>query len=185
VTSSRYDGLPPAARRRLFVRAVFRPTLSTTGLLLIYYLVPLDGDVTGSTVATLFVALVGIVAVLTWQIKTIRTATYPRLRAIETTAISLPLFILCFAAAYFTISRISPASFSEALDRTDSLYFTVTIFATVGFDDITAVSQQARILVTIQMIGDLILVGVVAHLILEAVQSGLTRKEVGTNQTSN
>ena len=156
-----------------------RPTLSTTGLLLTYYLLPLGDGAPRMTPTTLLVALVVVVALLTWQVQTIRTATYPRLRAIETTAFTLPLFLLLFAAAYFATSSTSPASFSEGLDRTDALYFAVTVFATVGFGDIHAVSQGARVLVTIQMIGDLLLIGVVAHVILGAVRSGLRRQESG------
>jgi voltage-gated potassium channel len=38
------------------------------------------------------------------------------------------------------------------IDRTDSLYFTVTVFATVGFGDIFPASQMARLVVTAQMI---------------------------------
>jgi voltage-gated potassium channel len=180
VTDGRYDELPAPTRRRLLVRALLRPTLSTTGMLLTYYLLPWGDGARGPSALTVFAALVIVVAVLTWQVRTIRTATYPRLRAIETTAISLPLFILVFAGVYFGASSASPASFSEGLDRTDALYFAVTVFASVGFGDITAVTQGARVLVTIQMIGDLILVGFVAHVVLGAVRSGLRRQERGT-----
>jgi hypothetical protein len=49
-----------------------------------------------------------------------------------------------------------PANFStHALTRTDALYFTVTVFSTVGFGDITAASQSARLVVTAQMLLDL------------------------------
>ena len=135
----RYDELPAATRRRLFVRALVRPTLSTTGLVLIYYLLPLGDGAPRLTATTLFVALVIVVALITWHVRTIRTATYPRLRAIETTAVSLPLFLLLFAAA-----------------------------------------QGARVLVMIQMIGDLLLVGIVARLVLGAVRTGIGRQERGT-----
>ena len=178
--TGRYEELPAATRRRLLVRALVRPTLSTTGLFLTYYLLPLEDGAPRMTATTLFVALFIVVALLTWQVQTIRTARYPRLRAIETTAISLPLFILLFAAAYFATSTTSPASFSEGMDRTDALYFAVTVFATVGFGDIHAVTQGARVLVTIQMIGDLLLIGVVAHVILGAVRYGLRRQESGS-----
>src|SRR6185436_15828104 len=71
----------------------------------------LGGSEAGPTAVTVFVALVVVVAVLTWQVRAIRTATYPR-----------------------------------------------------G-------------LVTIQMIGDLVLVGIVARVVLGAVRSGLRRQE--------
>ena len=180
MAAGRYDELPAATRRRLLVRALVRPTLSTTGLLLTYYLLPLGNSVPRMTATTLLVALAIVVALLTWQVHTIRTATYPRLRAIETTAFSLPLFILLFASAYFASSSTNPASFSEGLDRTDALYFAITVFASVGFGDITAVTQGARILVMIQMIGDLLLVGIVARVVLGAVRIGMGRQERGT-----
>jgi voltage-gated potassium channel len=37
------------------------------------------------------------------------------------------------------------------MTHTDALYFTVTVFATVGFGDITARTDTARLLVTVQI----------------------------------
>ena len=45
---------------------------------------------------------------------------------------------------------------------------TVTVLATVGFGDITAKTDPARLVVTIQMVADLILIAVVVRLILGA-----------------
>ena len=56
--------------------------------------------------------------------------------------------------------------------RTDSLYFTVTVFATVGFGDITATSQVARIVVIAQMILDLLVLGLVVKVFVGAVEIG-------------
>jgi voltage-gated potassium channel len=83
----------------------------------------------------------------------------------------VPLFLLLFASAYFAMARTSPASFStHSLTRTDALYFTVTAFSTVGFGDITAVSQQARLVVTAQMLLDLLVLGLGIRVFLGAVQ---------------
>jgi hypothetical protein len=66
----------------------------------------------------------------------------------------------------------NPANFStQPLTRTDALYFTVTVFATVGFGDITAVSQSARLVVTVQMLLDLLALGLVVRAFVGAVQS--------------
>jgi voltage-gated potassium channel len=81
----------------------------------------------------------------------------------------VPLFLLLFASVYFVMERASPASFSHALTRTDSLYFTVTVFSTVGFGDITAASQTARLLVTAQMILDLLALGLGIRVFIGAV----------------
>jgi Ion channel len=178
--TARQDTDLPRARRRVLLRALVRPTLTTTGLVLLYYLLPLGERLNGATVTRLLLGLVLFAALLTWQVRQIRTAKYPRLRAIEALSFSGPLFLLFFAALYYATARVTPTSFSEGLSRTDSLYFTVTVFATVGFGDITAVTQSARVMVMLQMIGDLVLVGVVARTIVGAVNTGLSRKELET-----
>ena len=72
-----------------------------------------------------------------------------------------------------------PSNFTvETLTRTDSLYFTVTIFSTVGFGDISPASEGARILVTAQMILDLIVLGLGIRILVGAV-------DVGRQKTSN
>ena len=45
--------------------------------------------------------------------------------------------------------------FGEHLSHTDGPYFAVTVFSTVGFGDITAKTEGARLAVTGQMIADL------------------------------
>ena len=51
----------------------------------------------------------------------------------------------------------------------------VTVFATVGFGDISAVSSVARVLVTVQMVGDLVLIGLVLRVFMTAVDRGRRR----------
>jgi voltage-gated potassium channel len=51
------------------------------------------------------------------------------------------------------------------LTKTGSLYFTITVFSTVGFGDITPVTDAARLVVSVQMIGDLLVIGIVVKLI--------------------
>ena len=65
------------------------------------------------------------------------------------------MFLCLFALLYTSMSITSASSFSEPLSRTDALYFTTSTFATVGFGDITPVSQLARGVVSVQMIADL------------------------------
>jgi len=62
------------------------------------------------------------------------------------------------------------------MTHTNALYFVVTVFATVGFGDITAQTEAARLLVTGQMITDLIILGLGAKVILGAVQRGRQRQ---------
>lgn len=151
--------------------------LLTTGLLLAaYYLLPLDSAFTAGTVAALAVGIAAVALLLVWQARVIARSARPRLRAAETLATSLPLFILLFSATYYLLERSAPESFSEALSRSDALYFTMTVFATVGFGDISPRSTPARLLATGQMTIDLILIGVAARMLVNAVQEGMRQQ---------
>jgi len=70
------------------------------------------------------------------------------------------------------MERASAASFTEPLTRTDALYFTVTVFSTVGFGDITAKSETARVVLIVQMLADLAFLGAGIRVLLGAVQRG-------------
>ena len=74
------------------------------------------------------------------------------------------------------MAAASADNFGAKLTHSDVLYFTVTVFATVGFGDITARSEGARLLVTGQMVTDLIILGIGAKIILGAVTRGRRRQ---------
>jgi Ion channel len=81
-----------------------------------------------------------------------------------------------FSVTYYVMSQMDPHTFSEPLTRLDSLYFVTTTFATVGFGDITADTQLARAVTTIQMAGDIVLVGLVARVVLGTAQEAMNRQ---------
>jgi hypothetical protein len=61
------------------------------------------------------------------------------------------------------------------LSRTDAMYFSATVFTTVGFGDIAAKSQAARIIVTFQMMLDLVIIGIVVRGVVSAIKTGRQR----------
>ena len=92
---------------------------------------------------------------------------------------AVPFFLLIFASAYFLMARAQASSFTEPLTRTDALYFTVTVFATVGFGDIAPTTQLTRIVTMFQMIADLLVLGVLLRVVLGAVKLGQQRRSGG------
>jgi voltage-gated potassium channel len=80
-----------------------------------------------------------------------------------------------YASVYVVMSHSDPHSFSEVLGRTDALYFTMTVFATVGFGDITPVTETARIVTMTQMLAGILAVGHAAKLLVGAVHEAVTR----------
>jgi hypothetical protein len=149
---------------------------STVGLVAIYYLIPLDPSSIGVTVVQLAVGLLVLVGLVVYQVRSIVRATYPALRAVGALATSVPLFLLLFAGTYYVMGGISEANFSEPLTRTDALYFTVTVFSTVGFGDITATTESTRILVMGQMVAGVVIIGLGARVIVDAVKRGQRRQ---------
>jgi hypothetical protein len=145
--------------------------LSTiTALTTLYFVVPMDrqGKAQPAVAVLAVMTVSGLLGAL--QVRTILRSRRPTLRAIEALAFTIPLLLLGFASVYFLMSQSDPTAFTEALSRADALYFGVTVFATVGFGDITPVSQSARMVVTGQMIFNLLVLGVGLRVVVGAVQ---------------
>jgi len=164
----RSRALPPQAVRRLVVRSL----LISVALVVLYYRLPMTGALDASGTALLVVGLVVLVVLIVWQVRAILRSPYPGLRAIEALAGVIPLFLLLFAAAYVLLANAQPQAFTEPLTKTSALYFTVTVFATVGFGDIVPKSDAARVVTTVQMLGDLVVLGLVVRVILGAARVG-------------
>jgi len=176
MTAQQYQDLPPAKRRRLIVGAVLRSLLVAAVLVAVYYVLPLDRPWDAATAARLGVGLLVIAAVIGWGVKITAASPYPGVRAAETLALILPFFLLLFASTYYLMERASAVSFTQPLTRTDALYFTVTVFTTVGFGDISAKSEAARVVLIVQMLADLVLLGAGIRVLLSAVQRGRERR---------
>src|SRR5690349_867859 len=129
--------------RRVAVRSLLRSAALSVSLILAYYLLPLQPG-TGAALTWLVGGLTLVVVVIATQLRAILSAKYPWLRTITVLAVGTPLLIVAFAATYYLMAASDPASFSQPLDRTAALYFTVTVLATVGFGDIVPVTAIAR-----------------------------------------
>jgi voltage-gated potassium channel len=166
---ARPEARPP---RRIIAGAALRAVGSTAALVAIYYLLPLDRSATWVAVTMLTIGLVALTGLVVFQVRWILRSRFPGLRGVEALATSIPLFVLLFASTYVVMATISAGNFSEPLTRTGALYFTVTVFSTVGFGDITAKTDAARLVVTGQMIVDLVTIGLAVKVIVGAVKRG-------------
>jgi Ion channel len=175
--------VPQPAPLGKIIRAMLRALGSAVALVAIYYLLPLDHSARWLAITMLVIGLVALIALVAYQVRVIIASPFPGLRAVEALAISVPLFLLLFASTYVVLAALATGSFNQSMNHTNALYFTVTVFATVGFGDITAQTETARLLVTGQMITDLIILGLGARVILGAVQRGRHRQPHGTNTT--
>lgn len=165
---------PDGVERKDLFRAVLTAIAATTVVLAIYYLAPLQ-EQHESAFVMVAIGVVIIALVLSHEVRAILRHDKPVSRALVSLAIVIPLFIVVFAWIYLTMSRANPAAFGEPLSRTGALYFTVTILSTVGFGDITPSTDQARLVVTTQMVADAVLLVVAVRLIFRSASKRSTQ----------
>lgn len=160
--------LDKAARRHVLVLAVLRTAVVLALVVLFYFAVPVGGFNDNNPAAAwirLGLVLLAFLATSALQLRMILAAEVPQIRAAEAVVETVLMFLCLFALLYASMSTTDPSAFTEPLSKVDALYFTTVTFATVGFGDITPVSQLARAVVTVQMIaglGALVLVAKVA-----------------------
>jgi hypothetical protein len=179
VATSVDSGLGDFERSHL-VKMLVRAAVSAVLLVVLYYVFPIEHRAHQSVALRVSVALVVFAVVLAVEVRQIAKHDHPMLRAGVAMATIIPLFLVLFAWIYLTMSTSDPASFGGTLNRTGALYFTVTVFSTVGFGDITPKTDPARIVAMVQMLSDLAVLAVVVRLILGAATRGMARQ-----QTSN
>jgi voltage-gated potassium channel len=147
------------------VLSVLRTLLVTVLALLVYARAPWDRLEDASAVGLFLVWLFLLGLALWWQLRAVARSPHPWLRAAQAVVLVLLLLVVPFATAYAYASASDPGNFTQPLTRIDALYFTVTVFATVGFGDIAPVTEGARVLVTVQMVIDLVLIGVIIRVL--------------------
>ena len=152
-------------------------------LLFLYYHLPLDRRSNGSLVLDVVGSVVLLVAMIAWQVRAIVRSKYPAIRATQALTATAALFLLLFASIYYTVSLGEAGTFSEELSRSDALYFTVTVFSTVGFGDITPKGEAVRMVVATQMLLDLVVLGLAIKVILGAVQRGRTKSSTDEGES--
>ncbi|HEY5978492.1 MAG TPA: potassium channel family protein [Microlunatus sp.] len=171
--------LPPPPPRRawtLVLPMVLRMTVSVSLLLGVYYAMPTARTREGSDLPWLVLDLCIFAILVGAQIPIIVRARYPILRAVEALGVLVPVYLVIFARIYLASSIGDPRAFSTDLDQTTALYFTVTVFATVGFGDIVAQSDRTMLLVTTQMLLNLAILGLMIRLLTGAARRGVARR---------
>jgi hypothetical protein len=158
-------------RMRLITIASMRTTVTVVLLLILYAIFPVEPITFGETFARLILALAILGLVVGIQVRAIMAANYPQLRATEAVVIAVTVFVVLFSLLYLGLAQADAGSFSKPLDRVSAFYFTVTVLSTVGFGDIVADTDLARLSVTVQMLLNLTLIAVVVRVFFSVANS--------------
>ena len=150
----------------------------SVAIFVIYFTIPFDHLAwTGQAVTRTVIGMFAFALVLGFLIKRILKADVPQLRAAETLIISLVLFICFYASIYLGTSNHEPRTFNVLLTHASALYFTIVTFGTVGYGDITANSDLAKLLVSAQIIFDVVFIAALARLVIFASKFSLNRED--------
>lgn len=158
---------PPALpTRRDGLTLVLRPLAIVAAVVILYALTPVNAGPAAMAAGITALASLGFLLwVMVRQTRRIMRHPEPSLAALEALALLGTLFVLSFSLTYVALAASDPAAFSQPVDKVAALYFSMTVLSTVGFGDIAAVSDVARIAVVVQMIANLVLLALVVQFI--------------------
>jgi voltage-gated potassium channel len=147
-----------------------RVVAATALLLGAYAIMPVDwGASSWGAIPFMVAGLVLFTWIFARQLRKVYRADFPVMRAFEAVVFLVLFFLVLFAALAVILESQQPGTYSEHLNKVDGFYFAVTTLATVGYGDITPVSSTARVIVTIQMLGNVLLLYVAIRAIGQAV----------------
>jgi voltage-gated potassium channel len=144
--------------------------------LIIYFVIPVDfhtetGIVGHGVLSLVAIALVS--ALVLWQV--LLQIDDPG-RRIDGLLLSMVAGVLVFALAFFRLHLEEPEQFVGMSTRIDSLYFTMTTLLTVGYGDINASGQTARVMVLLQMVFNIAVIATAASTLNSRVRENAARR---------
>lgn len=148
---------------------------------------PPDGSLqtTLTIIALLLLWTLIFAIVFRWQIQRIHRGGNPQARMFEALAVIFVLFLAVFAKIYHLLSVGYPPTFSEPLDYFAALYYALVVLSTVGFGDITPIGTVARAITMVQIVLDLVLLGVAVRVITGAAERARDRKRAAAEGNGN
>lgn len=138
-------------------------------LFVVYFTVPLDFFGPARPVFSwifLLCALLVLAALILYQIRLVVTDS-DKGRPALAIALLIVLSLFVFSRTYLALA-LADGQFNGLHTRIDALYFTVTTMSTVGYGDVSAVGQAARVVVMVQILFNFVF--------LTAGASALTRR---------
>ena len=148
-------------------RSLVKSALLVVGMGIAYAWLPLRGERWWIGAAAGVAAIVGIMPITIRRLRAVRQAEKPVLAALEAVTLLVAMLLFGFAAVYFAID-VDQGQFEGLETRLDAIYFTVVTLSTVGFGDITATGQAARAIVILNVLANLIFLGVVVRVMARA-----------------
>ena len=131
----------------------------------LYFVIPLSGRLHLNAVLRGLVTLLVLALVAGGFVVQLRRHVDDLARRVDGLVVAIVLVVLVFALSFYLLERAQPGQLEGVRTRVDALYFTMSTMTTVGYGDVHAVGQAARILVLIQMAFNVVFVAAAASLL--------------------
>jgi pectin methylesterase-like acyl-CoA thioesterase len=148
-------------------RGIVRIAVLALALSALYAVIPLQTELWWLGLLLGLIALLAITPFTVRRATAIATSERPMLAAAEAIVWVVAMLVFGFSSVYLAINR-GEGEFVGLSTKVDAVYFTATTLATVGFGDIHAAGQAARVAVTMQMVLDLSLLAIAVRLLVRA-----------------
>jgi voltage-gated potassium channel len=112
--------------------------------------------------ATVLVLLLGSAWVM---IRQLRLSAYDGERNIDGLMLAVVIMTVTFALTFYLLELRDPGQVAGLNTKVDSLYFTASTILTIGYGDVHAAGQAARVLVLVQMVFDVVFVATAATML--------------------
>lgn len=169
----------PSARHR-----IGRGVLAVVGVVVAYYAIPVGEAPSSWGIVFAAVGLLAGLSALVWvAVRQVRALAHyqagdPGVR-LDVLVLVVVVVVPLFALGYYAIEQGDSSQFAELETKTDSLYFSLSTLATVGFGDVHATGQLARALVSVQMVFDLVFVATLVSVLTTQLRARAAERRMG------
>lgn len=146
-------------------------------IVLLYFVVPVDADARGGVVFRVVAAMVVFAALALLVLAQVRLSLASADRRIDGLVGAIVAVWAVFSLAFYILHLHQPQQLDGLHTRVDALYFVASTMLTVGYGDIHAAGQVARVLVLLQMAFNVVFVTTAATLLTSRLRRVASARE--------
>jgi voltage-gated potassium channel len=159
------------SRRRSRFLLLGRSALTAALVLGAYYAIPVEPGISGGQLVVRVVFTVLAAALVTWLIAHHVARQFDDPAGDSLTGLLNAIIggVAVFALADYVTAIADPGQFADLRTKTDALYFALATLTTVGYGDVHAVGQVARVVVSIQLVFNVVVIATGASVLARMV----------------
>jgi len=148
-------------------------------ILVLYFLAPVSSDPPRQIAIRGLVGVVLLAGLAAGLRAQLRLAALDGDRRIDGLVAAIVIVLVSFAYAFYAMAIHQPGQVDGLRTRIDALYFSASTMLTIGYGDVHAAGQGARLVVLIQMVFDVVFVATAVTLLTSKVRRVAEQRAAG------